>query len=140
MEQDMEQDSMVEPVLSGNMVEPTDMDVHANHANAIFSDYIKGPIRQENESYEDYRSRLKLENKIKRVYLKGNTVWNSQLKGEARNPKRKFRKSKNRVKKDTYNTNVYTLQYKVGLRTPEEVECLNRKKKKDFIEACKRNG
>jgi|TARA_B100000073_G_C23424090_1_gene448477 hypothetical protein len=35
------------------------------------SDMIQGPKRQEGESFEDYKIRMKVENKLTRDYLKG---------------------------------------------------------------------
>ena len=35
------------------------------------SDMIQGPTRQEGESFEDYKIRMKVENKLTRDYLKG---------------------------------------------------------------------
>ncbi len=46
---------------------------------------LKGDKRLPDEKFEDYKSRIKREKKLRKKYMKGNTSWGSMFQGTYKN-------------------------------------------------------
>ena len=53
-------------------------------AESVLVDDIKGAKRLMNESFEDYKKRMKREQKLLKNHLRGSIRWNSRRKGSLR--------------------------------------------------------
>jgi hypothetical protein len=102
------------------------------------SDFLKGNTRQEGELYCDYKARLYWEKMLSKQYFGGRTIWVGAQRGEARNPERRLRDSKKKLRKNAQKERVRLIREAQGVLTPEQVKCLNRKRKKAFIRACEK--
>jgi hypothetical protein len=106
---------------------------------ATVSDYILGNTRLEGELYCDYKCRLYWEKILSKRYHAGRQIWNSRQQGEIRNTEKitgERKLSKSRIKKDNQKERVRKIREAQGVLTPDEVKCLNRKRKKAFLRAC----
>ena len=93
------------------------------------SDYLAGNIRQDNELYCDFKCRLHWEKRLTKQYFKGHQIWVGRDRGEARNPERRLRDSKLKIKKNEYNERVRKYQESMGKRTVDELNTTKKIKK-----------
>ena len=98
------------------------------------SDYLAGNVRPDSELYCDFKCRLHWEKKLLKQYLHGRSVWVGRDRGEARNPERRLRDSKTKIRKNAYNERVRKYQESMGIRTIKELNTTKRIKK-ELLEA-----
>lgn len=105
-------------------------DVVAEPKEPKATDYITGIIRQEGELYCDYRCRLYWEQQLLKRYLAGRSIWVGDQRGEARNPMRKHRDSKQRLKKNDQSERKQAIRESQGKRTADTLNTTRKARKR----------
>ena len=123
------------PSITGEIKEPEQGVISTETPNTEIPkalDYLAGNTRQDGELYCDYKCRLFWEKQLHKRYLKGKSIWIGRDRGEIRNMDRLTRTSRKSRKVDARKE----LRSEQGKLAPEDVRCWNRKRKRQFIEAC----